>query len=285
MVQGVVSRKATRAWGALQLVAAVPLAAQGGIAALFPAQPAGFVTDAAGVLDAQTVATITARIDSLRRATGAEIAVVTLPTIGEYVPVEVAVAIGRAWGVGADAPIGDERRDTGIVLLLVPRRAGDRNSGHIFIATGRGLEGIVTDAAAGRIRDRMQPQLAAGDYDAGLLTGTEALATLIGAGLSGIQAPGAETPRGGGPVVLGLVLVLLTLIVVGMVRAARTSSTRFPAAGRRRRRPPWWGGGFGGGFVGGFGGGSLGGGGFGGGGFGGFGGGGGFSGGGAGGRF
>ncbi len=83
----------------------------------------------------------------------------TLPTIGDYAASDVALEIGRAWGVGATARVGDERRNAGVVVLLVPK-SGDR-PGRIFIATGRGVEGIVTDAGAGRIRDLMRPQLSA----------------------------------------------------------------------------------------------------------------------------
>ncbi len=278
---GRVGAKATAALAALQLAAAGALAAQGGIPALFPERPAGFVTDVAGVVDAASARTMTARIERLRDSTGAEIAVVTLPRIGEYAPVDVAVAIGRAWGVGAQAAIGEERRNAGVVVLLVPRRAEDPNSGHIFIASGQGVEGIITDAAAGRVRDEMIPYLARGDYGPGLLVGVEALAGRLERAMSGL--PPEEDGGGRIPVVV-IVLVVLVVVAVVIAIAGASSEAAAPSTVRRRgrrRRTPWWmsGGGFGGG-SGGFGGG-----GFGGGGFGGFGGGGGFSGGGAGGRF
>ena len=54
---------------------------QRGIPALFPAQPTGYVTDAAGALDPASVEAMASKIQRLRDATGAEIAVVVLPTI------------------------------------------------------------------------------------------------------------------------------------------------------------------------------------------------------------
>jgi uncharacterized protein len=291
---GRVGPKSRRAALALQVLLALPLAAQTGVEALFPPRPAGFVTDAAGILDAASVQAMTGRIERLRGATGAEIAVVTLPTIGDRAAVDVAVAIGRAWGVGAQADIGDARRNAGVVVLLVPPQEGRPGTGHIFIATGEGVEGFVTDAAAGRVRDLMRPRLAAGEYGPGLVTGVEVLSALIAEGFGvsdSLLAEGARhlaVRRTGPPVaaVLGLILVLGIVVVVVSVLALRSASyaPRTPSrAGAKRRRPRGpdiflGGGGFGGGF-GGFGGG------FGGGGFGGFGGGGGFSGGGAGGRF
>jgi uncharacterized protein len=262
--------------------------AQSGIAALFPAKPAGYVTDAAGALDAASVSAMTDRIQRLRDATGAEIAVVTLPTIGDYAAVDVAVAIGRSWGVGAKAEVGDQRRNAGLVILLVPKRDDDPNSGQIFIAPGNGLEGMVTDATAGRVRDRMRPQLAAGEYGPGLLTGVTALSAVIARGFGVTDS----TLTGGdqaiyrdlklSPVMVMLIIFVILIVLMIGISAARAEAKYGRRPGRRGRGPnifiggPGFGGGFGGGGFGGFGGG---------GGFGGFGGGGGFSGGGAGGRF
>jgi uncharacterized protein len=261
--------------GALAALAA--LAAQdAGLRGLFPARPTGFVTDVAGIIDQAAEVRITDLAERLRSATGAEIAVVTLPTIGDREEADVAREIGRAWGVGAAAEIGDQRRNAGIVLLVVPRQGGRPGTGRVRVEVGRGLEGIVTDVIAGRIRDGMGDRLASGDYSGGIQDGVEALAGIIarGFGVSDTvltNARPAPTPRGSGGTPLGALPILLFIIFLLLSGAF---------GGRRRRRRtvfwggPWIGGGFGGG--GGWGGG---------GGFGGFGGGGGFSGGGAGGRF
>ncbi|MGH7526438.1 MAG: TPM domain-containing protein [Gemmatimonadales bacterium] len=272
--------KAIALVAALQLTAAALLAQSPQVERLFPAQPTGFVTDVARVVDQASAAKMESLIERLRSATGAEIAVVTLPTIGDREASEVALAIGRKWGVGARADIGDSTRNAGIVVLLVPRQGGQAGTGHIRVEVGQGLEGIVTDATAGRIRDLMTEQLAAEQYGPALLTGVQALVSLVarGYGVSDTALTSyrpVDRPRAGGGRFPGL-LQLLFLVVFFLV-----ISRAF--GGRRRRRSvywggPWIGGGWGGGGWGG-------GGGFGGGGFGGFGGGGGFSGGGAGGRF
>jgi uncharacterized protein len=265
----------------LQLAAAALAAQDAGVRSLFPAEPTGFVTDAAGIVDEAAEARITGLAERLRAATGAEIAVVTLPTIGDREEADVAREIGRAWGVGAAAEIGDQRRNAGIVLLVVPRQGGRPGTGRVRVEVGQGLEGIVTDAIAGRIRDLMGDRLAREDYSGGLQVGVEALAGIIARGLGVSDTaltnarPAAE-PRSvrGSPLgALPILLFIFFLVLSGALGGRQ----------RRRRRNvfwvgPWIGGGFGGG-------GGWGGGGFGGGGFGGFGGGGGFSGGGAGGRF
>ncbi len=279
--------KATGLALALQLaVFACGLAAQSPLDSLFPARPAGYLTDAAGVVDAASAATIDSIALRLKTVTGAELAVVTLTTIGDHQASDVALAIGRAWGVGAAAKIGDVRRNAGMVLLLVPRREDDPNSGQIFIATGQGVEGIVTDAAAGRVRDAMLPELRNGQYGPGLVTGTRRLAALVaqGLGVTDSTLTDASEHSGMSPALMIFLLIILVVVVVTMARASGGGSGG-SSSGRRRRGPPiYWGGGGGGwggrgGWGGGFGGGG------GGGGFGGFGGGGGFSGGGAGGRF
>lgn len=257
------------------------------LARLFPAQPAGFVTDMVGAVNPDEKTRIESLAQRLRDATGAEIAVAVLPTIGDRAAVDVAVAIGRAWGVGAKAAVGDARRNAGVVVLLVPRNPDDPNSGQIFIATGQGVEGYVTDLQAGRVRDLMTPYFRERNYGAGLEAGVRELAAVIarGMGVTDTALTRGSGARQGRKLPTGFFVFGVIALIILFI-AIQDRSGRGP--GSRRRRPGpfspiFWGGfgGFGGSGRGGFGG--FGGGG--GGGFGGFGGGGGFSGGGAGGRF
>ena len=290
MARPVTSAKAILLLAALQ-GAAPTLVVQGtSRGELFPAHPSGYVTDLTGTLDSSTVLRISTLAERLRNATGAELAVVVLPTIGDRAAVDVAVAIGRAWGVGAKAAIGDPRRNTGLVILLVPKRPDDANSGQIFIAPGQGLEGIVTDLQSGRVRDLMVPYFSRRDYGAGLEAGVRAVAALVARGMGVADtaltsgAPAEEPAPARGPGIRSWFPVILVIIFV-LIAIANSGGGRGTRSGRRGPGIFWGGGGFGGG-GGGFGGGFGGfGGGGGGGGFGGFGGGGGFSGGGAGGRF
>ena len=277
--------KATALVAVLQLTLAIcgrGLESQSrGVDTLFPAQPVGYVNDFAGLLQPAQTSDLEARLRRLQTATGAELAVVTLPTIGDQSEADVALAIGRRWRIGSKAEIGDPRRNAGLVLLVVPRQNHQPGTGHVRIETGQGLEGIVTDAAAGQVRrDIMGPDLEREAYGPAIENGVKALTSLVARGygvtdsaLTAYRPPagsGADAPR------VGNILPLL-LFIVFMLMASGGMGKR-----RRRRRSglfwggPWIGGG-GWGSGGGFGGG--------GGGFGGFGGGGGFSGGGAGGRF
>ena len=255
--------------------------------------PTGYVNDFANVIDAASRARMEAVIDQVRAASGGEIVVVTLPDLGGREAIDVGRDIGRQWKVGALGAAGNPRRNTGVVLLLVPgARPGDGKA-RLAIATGTGAEGFVTDALAGRIRDEIgQQSVSAGSYAAGLVVGVERLAEAyageFGFKLSDSLAPPpppAEQPSGGrsGSGWINLIVIIVLIAFLGGLGRRRgglgSGLVRGMILGSLMsggRRGGWGGGGFGGGGFGGFGGG---------GGFGGFGGGGGFSGGGASGGF
>ena len=240
--------------------------------------PRGYVNDFAGVLDAASVAHMSAVITELRGKTRGEVVVVTLADIADRPAADVALQIGRQWGVGAKAEAGDPAKNLGVVVLFVPLKSHRPGTGQIFIATGRGAEGFLTDARTGRIRDAMTPYLAREEYGAGLARGVDliaqAFAREFGVTLTGVPEASPDDGAQQLPIPLGWIVVVVILLIV-------------LSRGRILLLPLWFGGwraGGLGGWRGSGGGGGGGGGGFGGG-FGGFGGGGGFSGGGAGGRF
>lgn len=251
--------------------------------------PRGYVSDFAGVLDPAAVTRMTAVIEDLKAKMGGEIAVVTWPDLQGRQASDVALEIGRAWGVGNKGNPGDPARNRGIVILLVPRKNHRSGSGAFWIATGTGSEGFVTDAASGRIRDAVVPQLAQEDYSGALVQATQLVAQRfadefhVALDPSNRPAPGAGSDDGVrvGMRFVPLLFAVLVVLAILSRRGIWPILIASAMSGRRNRWGGGWGGGGGGfgGFGGGFGGGG------GGGGFGGFGGGGGFSGGGAGGSF
>jgi uncharacterized protein len=234
--------------------------------------PSGYVNDFAGVLDPASVAHMDAVIREVKDKTRGEIAVVTLQDIGDRAPGDVALQIGRQWGVGAKGEAGDPAKNLGVVVLLVPLKNHRAGTGRLFIATGRGAEGFLPDARVGRIRDAMTPYLAREQYGAGLAHGVDliaqAFAQQFGVTLSGQPPPPPGDQSDRLPIPLSWLIVAAVLLILF-------------SRGRILLLPFWLGSFGGGGRSGGWGGGGW----SGGGGFGGFGGGGGFSGGGAGGRF
>ena len=273
-------RKATRALILLQLVPALLAGQDQGVRSLFPERPRGYLTDVAGVVDPASAAAIEDLASRLRGTAGAELAVVTLPSLGGRAPGDVALAILRTWGVGAKAEIGDRTRNAGAVLLLVPRTSSQR--GEIYLSVGLGLEGVITDAIAGRITDLMVPELREARYGAGLLLGTRAVVATVarGFGVNDSTLAAADPFRGrraAEPAINPLLVFILIILVMIVVSTLARRHGLLPAHRNRgwRHRGGWGGGGWSGGGGWGGGGGSSGG-------FGGFGGGGGGMGGGAG---
>src|SRR5213082_1724936 len=156
-------------------------------------------------------------IAEVRAKSRGEIAVVTLSDLGNRAASDVALQIGRQWGVGAKGAAGDPAKNLGVVVLLVPLKNHRPGTGQVFIATGRGAEGFLTDARVGRIRDAMTPYLAREEYGAGLARGVDliagAFAQEFGVTLTGVP----EAAPGDGvepfPIPLGWIVVVVILLI------------------------------------------------------------------------
>jgi uncharacterized protein len=156
-----------------------------------------WVADPSHHLQPATVDSLNALISALSRETGAEIAVVAVDSTSGFEPFDVALALHRMWGVG------QKGRDNGIVLLWVPTQRA------VQVSVGYGLEGVLPDSRAGRVRDQtIFPAFKRGDFDAGMLAGVEAIATIVreekdarGSTMSTTSPPpnGQLVEREGGP--------------------------------------------------------------------------------------
>ena len=256
----------------LALVAALSIA--GSAAAQDVPKNDGWVTDLAGLLTPEQEQQLEARMESFRRGSGHDIALLTVKSLGNEPIERYALRVAREWKLGSV-----EKNDG---ALLVVAKA-DRE---MRIEVGRGLEGTLPDIICGRIiRDVLTPAFQRGDFAGGLREGVEALQRAAGGDYAPLPEPRASK---GPPFQAFLFLAFMVLFVIGLIRRG----IRGMRGGRGSSIWPWIiaadalgrsSKGRGSGFGGGFGGGGFGG--RGGGGFGGFGGGGGFSGGGASGRW
>jgi uncharacterized protein len=125
--------------------------------------PRGYVNDFAGVIDAAHAAQIEQLARFVQAQSKGEIVVVTLADIGQKDVGDVALQIGRQWGVGSKAPVGDRARNAGVVVLVIPGAHG-----HVAISTGQGAEGFISDAVAGDIRREATPYFQRQDYGGAL---------------------------------------------------------------------------------------------------------------------
>jgi uncharacterized protein len=215
----------------------------------FP-EPRGHVNDFANIVSPQIEQQIEAICIEVQQKTGAEIAVVTVDSVGDEYYSEYANKLFTAWG------IGEKGKDNGVLLF------NTTNERKLWIEVGYGLEGILPDGLVGAILDDyVVPHYRQSEFGQGLLQGTKALAGVI-AKDSGVEITGSITPatpsrrrnnRGFSPFLFFLFFFLFPML--GRLLRSR---------GRKGRRGgsdwPFFIGGFGGGLGGGGGGGGFGGG-------------------------
>ncbi len=120
----------------LALLGAPPLPAAQTDALLNGLEYEGHVNDFAAVMGAQTAA-LEALLIELEQKTGAQVAVVTLPSLDGGEPADFAVRLFERWGIGQ---VG---QDNGLLILTaIEDRA-------VRIEVGYGLEPIIPDGLAG----------------------------------------------------------------------------------------------------------------------------------------
>jgi uncharacterized protein len=228
----------------------------------FPAKPNPLrpVNDFAHVLTAEEVSTLGAKIAAFDRQTSTTIIIVTLTSIGDYDVAQYNTELGNRWGIGR------EQKNNGVVVLAAIKEH------RINISVGRGLEGALPDAIAGRIiRNEMSPAFKGGNYGEGF---SRAIDAIIAATKGEYTADPQEedTGRGRGRSI-GIIIAVIVILWILSRRGGGGGGSYMSGRGRSSWLPPviFWGGG--GGFGGGGGGFGGGGGGFGGGDFGGAGGG------------
>jgi len=161
--------------------------------ATFPAQavdwkalkPQGYMSDFAGVVDAPSRAALEQYGAAIEKATGAQMAFVTLTSLQGEPLEDVANDLFHAWG------IGQKSQDNGVLLLLVVQ---DRRS---RLEVGHGLEEILPDGFDGLLLLNMRPELRAGQYGPAMITAAQAIGEVIAKAKNVTVAPPGS---GGGAV-------------------------------------------------------------------------------------
>ncbi len=183
----------------------------------------GRVVDSARMLSPSASLAIASSLEALEREKGAQIAVLTIPSLEGEPPESFSVRAMEAWKLGRKGV------DDGVLLLV---SAKDRK---IRIEVGYGLEGAIPDAIAKRIIDEIiTPAFKRGDYEGGVKAGAEALSKIV----RGESLPPPPSTKKGisGYWVLGILFVLVLLgILFG------DSSGGSGGTGGSARRPRSWG--------------------------------------------
>ena len=211
----------------------------------------GPVVDRAGMLSAAAEDQISAALTQLQRQPGgAQIAVLTVPDLGDETIEQASIQVVDAWQLGSEA--GDD----GILLMVA------QDERRIRIEVGQGLEGNLPDAYARRIIDEaMRPLFRSGNVDQGILVGVYQIAQRVHPDLD--VAPlfqasqrhdwqsSHRTQRGGGSLIPILFLGLLLFAGRGLGGGLLGGMLLGSMVGRGYGRGGFGGGGFGGGGFGG----------------------------------
>ena len=133
-----------------------------------PEKPNHFVNDYANVLSAETINSLENKIKALEASTTDQVAVVTIKSLGDDTVESYAVDLFKLWG------IGQKGHDNGVLLLI----AIDEHK--MRIEVGYGLEGALTDIQTKTIIDKIiTPAFKSGDYNRGVIDGTNAIIKTI----------------------------------------------------------------------------------------------------------
>ena len=129
---------------------------------------AGRVTDAANILPAEDEVRLSGRLARYERDTQHQMVIVTTPSLHGVRIDNFGTCLGNRW------KIGRQGHDDGVIVVIAP------NERQMRIATGIGMEKILTDDKALAVIQRMMPQFEQGDYAGGLSVGIEAIAAQTG---------------------------------------------------------------------------------------------------------
>jgi len=210
-------------------------------------KPEGYVNDFANVLSPSARDQLIALCTEVDQKAQAQIAVVTVKSLGGQPIEDYSIDLAQRWG------IGPKQRDRGLMLLLAVDDHKDR------FEVGYGLEGILPDGKVGGFMREAVPLLREGNYDAAVLLMTRRAADVIaadrGVTLSGSSPPVSKPEeRDEAPFnVFGIILLVLILFaIIRFVSSSGRSSSGFHRGGGGWWIGPmihggWGGGGFGGG--------------------------------------
>ncbi len=164
----------------------------------------GRVVDEADLLSPEAEARLSAKLAALEKETGAQAAVLTIPTLGGEPIEDYTLRVAETW------KLGRKESDDGVLMLIA------RDDRRMRIEVGYGVEGKLTDLQSSRILDDiLRPAFRRGDYEGGIEQGVDALGTALRGGE--IDAPEASSERtaGGGGFFGVILLMILGVFALG----------------------------------------------------------------------
>jgi uncharacterized protein len=134
-------------------------------AEVMPPPPAQYFNDYAGVISPATAAQLNRRLEQFERAASSQIVVAIFSKMQSDSSIEdYTVRVAQSWKVG------QQDKNNGAVLFVFTQ------DHKMYLQVGYGLEGVLPDALCKRIiADEITPHFKAGDFNAGLIAGVNAI--------------------------------------------------------------------------------------------------------------
>ncbi|MCO6461593.1 MAG: TPM domain-containing protein [Saprospiraceae bacterium] len=199
---------------------------------LFPPkpEPAVYVHDYSHFLTESQRNILEQELRAMSDTTSSQIVVMIRPDIGDYDRASYAIQLGNLWGVG------QSQKDNGVIMLIVTE--GSQRG--IFISTGYGVEGALTDVASSRIAREMVNYFKAQDYFGGVQYGINSIIKAI----HGEYSAEPKTPESPEMwvillILFGIITIIILLAIFGKFQTQTFSGT--DTFGQRRNSG--WGGG------------------------------------------
>ncbi len=183
------------------LLAAAPLAAAVEVPYL-----SGHVNDTAGMIPAGVRDRIEGKLAAFEKATGAQIAVLTVPTLNGEPIEDYSLKVAQTWKLGRKGV------DDGVLFFVA------RDDRKMRIEVGYGLEAKLTDAQSRRILDDVvRPAFRNGDFGGGIDAGVDAITgTIAGKAVTPASSPLHPHRAADVPLAARLLGTLIFVIVVGV---------------------------------------------------------------------
>ena len=195
--------------------------------------PPQMVNDFANLLTPQEQQQLETKLRAYNDSTSTQIAIITVPTLDGYDISEYAFALGRKWG------IGQKGKNNGLLILIKPRVGNEK--GKVFIATGYGMEGAITDARSNRLTDEVLiPAFRRNQYYQGLDEATTAIIQMAKGEYKADRKGAGKEVSPLSSVLVFIIIAIVFGIVAAASRARRNASSVYTSAGHHTSSLPWW---------------------------------------------
>ncbi len=169
------------------------------------------VQDYANILSDSEEQSLAQALLAFNDTTSTQILIVTVTDLCGYDKAQFTYTLGEKWEVGQDG------KDNGVVIMVKPKEIDGR--GDAFIASGRGIEGVLPDAICKRIvENEMIPIFKNKDYYGGISKAAQTVMEIT----AGEYSADAYAKKNGLKNLLPFVLVLIVIILIMIFKGKQT---------------------------------------------------------------